>query len=75
MLGYNLRDVVSIEVNQLERTLTLHLKFISYQLIIDDNNKLNELIEKLKEFNKLQQEKSKDIDMPDFYQETKSNTP
>lgn len=76
MLGYNLRDVISIEVNYEERYLILHLKFLSYQLFIDDDYKLQLLITKLQSFQKdKQNQKSEDVDMPDFYSQKKSDEP
>lgn len=76
MLGYNLRDVVSIEANHTERYVILNLKFLSYQLFVDDEYKLKELIVKLQSFLEENKEKqAPNVDLPKFYRDSSKQTP
>lgn len=76
MLGYNLRDVVSMEANHTERFVVLNLKFLSYQLFIDDDHKLQELITKLQSFQKpVSEKKDSEVNMPKFYKESSTPNP
>lgn len=76
MLGYSLRDVITIEANMSERYILLNLKFLTYQLFIDDEHKLQELIAKLQSFQKkINDKKQSDVDMPKFYKDASESKP
>ena len=61
MLGYALKDVNRFEIKKEGNTdsVILHLKFLSYQLYLDDKQKLLELIKILQSiaFKKIEEEK------------------
>jgi len=75
MLGYNLKEVVSIDVDLKERHLTLHLRFLSYRLYIDNDKRCAELIDKLGKFLRPPTEDYKEVEMPDFYGSKKRDIP
>lgn len=75
MLGYNLKDVVSIDVDLKARHITLNLKFLSYRLYIDDDHRCAELIDKLSSFLKPVPADDKKVDMPEFYGSKKRDVP
>jgi hypothetical protein len=70
MLGYALKDVNKFEIKKEGNvdSVILHLKFLSYQLYLDDREKLLELIQILQSiaFKKMEEEK-KSRQPPSFY--------
>jgi hypothetical protein len=70
MLGYALKDVNRFEVKREGNidSVILHLKFLSYQLYLDDKEKLLELIKILQSiaYKKIEEEK-KARQPPTFY--------
>jgi hypothetical protein len=75
MLGYNLKNIETIEYDLNERHVTLRLRYLTYRLHIDDIEKLKQLIKVLNLFLKARPKKDSDVYVPDFYSEQNKPSP
>jgi hypothetical protein len=75
VLGYNLSNVESIEHDLEEKTVVLKLRYLSYQLVIDDREKLKQLIKVLNLFLKDKPAQGSGVSVPTFYSQEDKPAP
>lgn len=66
-VGFKLSDVLSIDVLEESSSIVFTTKFIVYELVFDDVDKVKDLIKNLNKFTKPRKQNNKEVETPDFY--------